>query len=553
MRKIGDIQLFAEIKRTAFGATYRGMDTVHQQLVLVKTFRRNIEDSDANLAESRFEQEAAIYASIKHPNIVRLLDYGISDEVKYLILELIDGQTLRSLLKNPEKDNGVPPEIAAATLWSMMEGIQELHKNNIIHRDLKPENILIAHDGTVKICDFDLAATDEAPQTSGLTGSPGYLAPEIILGDTITPAVDIFSSGVLLYEMLTGTRPFKTNSVSGEMNASVQMAHLSPTKVNPSIPSELDLLTDKLLAKKADARLSNARQTLGWLEKHIDLRAAKKRQQVLKEFIANPQQYQSAQNASYFIQPEQAPKKHISRQMRFAPAIAGGMLIVILVFAWQFSVQQTNPDALKLQTPELPKIENDMQSNQPENNADTVAQIDEIATNMQPRENRDASLSTDNQPESSSLEMETPQLEIVPLQRQFFIQTNPWSYVFVNDDSLGPTPLKKPLTLLDGKYDLILKNPQFPVLHFPLTVDSLLSNIVTYSLWEHIARLELKINPWAYVYVNNKKYETVTGEKTIFLLPGKYKLRFVHPRLGTKNETIFLQAGENRQVPVNMF
>ena len=110
----------------------------------------------------------------------------------------------------------------------------------------------------MKICDFDLAISGDTQQTSGLTGSPGYLSPEIILGEEITPTVDIFASGVLLYEMLTGMRPFKVGTVSGEMNAGVQMAHLPPSKVKPAIPSQIDPLLERLLAKKPADRFGSA-------------------------------------------------------------------------------------------------------------------------------------------------------------------------------------------------------------------------------------------------------------------------------------------------------
>lgn len=252
MRKIANKQLFAEMKRTQFGATYRGIDLDSQQLVLVKTFRRHGNVDEA--AEARFEREAQIYAKISHPNVVRLLEYGIEDELKYLVLEYIEGLTLRQLLK--ANTSTLPLQIALVLFRDILQGLAALHHNQIVHHDLKPENILISREGMVKICDFDLAIAGEKSHSSGLTGTHGYLAPEVILGEKVNSAADMFSAGIVLYEMLTGTRPFEANSSGGTMMATVQMPHLPPSKVRADIHPFFDELSAALLEKSLNCALA---------------------------------------------------------------------------------------------------------------------------------------------------------------------------------------------------------------------------------------------------------------------------------------------------------
>ena len=151
----------------------------------------------------------------------------------------------------------------------------------------------------------------------------------------------------------------------------------------------------------------------------------------------------------------------------------------------------------------------------------------------------------------------TPTLEIKPVPVQPFlkritVRNVPWAYLFVNGDSIGQMPRSEPLTLAAGVYPFVFKKPQFPPITFKVAVDSTTADTLTFSLLERVAQVEVKIYPWAEIYVDGVREETFGKKRTFYLLPGEHYFRFVHPQSGEKNEAVFLRAGEARQLEVNM-
>jgi serine/threonine-protein kinase len=552
MHKIGNIQIIAEIKRSDFGATYRGIDASSQKLLLVKTFQPNGDVVSSADARSRFEQEAAIYAGISHPNIVKLVEYGSCKEIQFFALEFVNGRNLRDLIQSNASSEPLPPEIALTIFRAIAAGLQALHHRDVIHRDLKPENILVDQDGTVKICDFDLAFSVKASAVTGLTGTRGYLAPEIILGENVTKAADIFSCGVLLYEMLVGTRPFEADTVSGEMNAIVKLPHLKPSKFNSALPGQLDDLLEKLLAKNPSERFQNANEMLPWLEKHFDLHSKKQRSQQLKTFLAAPNSYQLADFYHDMVRDRQRSFLFAKYRLLFASILFTGLLFMTFLLIRKNNIF-SDPPQIK-QKDSNPISDNILENNRVAQNFTGIEQPkekqDETQTapggeKIQPSLAQKNSLSPANSPQ--------PQQETLPVLKHLTIQSTPWAFVFLDDDSLGATPLQIPAALREGEYHLVLKNPRFPLLKSTIKVDAQTPDTLVFHLWQKVSQLELKITPWADIYLNDKLKKLSPDENRMILLPGKYVLRFVHPTLGERTETIFLQAGELRQVAVNMF
>ncbi len=540
MITLGNIHLFAEIKRSETGATYRGIDTVSQRLVLVKTFAAN---GSAPGAVSRFEQEAQIYAGIAHPNVVQLIDYGIAGEVRYLTLEYVEGQNLRRLLARAPQEGKLPVEIALTIFLEILAGVAEIHRCKFVHRDLKPENILIGHEASVKLCDFDLAASSETRATdTGLTGSPGYLAPETILGEPVTPAADIFALGILLYEMIAGVRPFQAASAGGEMNAIVRIAPLPVSTINPRAPALLDELFQRLLAKKPEGRFKNVEEIRNWLAQRFNLGSAATRRQRLQQYLAAPESYQSpAFSALVNAEAASRPPQKAGKRLRFA-AVAGFIALAASLAYWSSNWTKADAPSEKLAEPKTQTSA-----------VDSFAQ--NIATAPASSENEKllvrANTVVANDPAEAA--GDSAAIEVSSLPHAVFIHSNPWSYVFIDADSIGLTPLPEPITLSAGAHMLLLKNPKFPPVRLPLEISPATPDTLAFSLWEHVAQLELHINPWAEIFVNGEQRPLPPGEKNLILLPGRCELKFTHPQLGEKAETIFLQPGETRQLQINMF
>jgi serine/threonine-protein kinase len=540
MQTLGNIQLFAEIKRSETGATYRGIDTMSQRLVVVKTFTAN---GGSPAAASRFEQEAQIYAGMTHPNLVQLFDYGVAGGLRYLTLEFVEGQNLRSLLTHSPHEGRLPVEIALTIFDEVLAGVAEIHRKSFIHRDLKPENILIGHDGSVKLCDFDLATSSQTRVSdTGLTGSPGYLAPEAILGEPVTPVSDIFALGILLYEMIAGVRPFQAASAGGEMNAIVRVAALPISTINPAGPAWLDELFDRLLAKKPAGRLKSAEEARAWLAQRFDCGSAATRRQRLQRYLTAAESYQALALSALERRAAESPQpQKTARRLRFA-AVAGFITLAAVLVHWGSNWTTAVDSSKNFEEPTAQTISGDTLM-------PNIAVAPALAKNEKPV------VRTSAAPPDDPVEVAADSAAVATssLPRAVFIHSNPWAYVFIDADSIGLTPLPKPLALSAGAHTLLFKNPKFPPLSLPLVISSNTPDTLNFSLWEHVAQLELEINPWAEIYVNGERRALPAGEKTLILPPGKCELRFVHPQLSEKAETIFLRPGETRRLAINMF
>jgi len=549
MNRIGSIQLFAEIKRRDDCVTYRGVDTESGQIVLVKVFQPANVPDEAALA--RFHQEATIYASLDHPNVVKLVKFGIAENHPYLALEFVEGQNLRTLLS---QRSPLPNDIALCITLSMLAGLEEIHRHGIIHRDLKPENILIGHDCAVKICDFDLALAigSRQPATDHwLAGSPGYFSPETILGEALTPRSDLFALGIMLYEMFTGTRPFMAATPSGEINAIVRLPHLAPSKFNNTIPAEIEELIDRLLAKSASGRPESAAAILIQLKEKFPISEAAQKAQTLQRFLDNPGNYKGAS----LPRPSSTSIIAAARRPNYFWRIAAVIVIAVsaAVLGYQkLSTQMAgkNDDHLTI-AGELPKKEKTILSR-----TDSLLSVLHRITLFDSSSPRPEGLKIEDlkKPASSrspSAVEEKPALPN-PAFRKIFVRNVPWAYLFVGGDSIGQPPRSEPLMLKAGAYQFVFKNPQFPPIPFKVVIDSSTADTLFFSLWERVAQLEIKVYPWAEIYLDGVRRESSAASPIIYLLPGEHRLKFVHPQ-GVKNEAIFLRAGETRRLEVNMF
>src|SRR4051795_4844441 len=243
---------------------YRGHDNQLDRDVAIKLLRPEYgRDPDFG---SRFRHEAQAAASLNHPNIVSVYDYGQDAAGPFIVMELVDGEDLASILK---RSGALPPRQAARVTAEAARALHAAHQRGIVHRDVKPSNIMIDRDGRVKVADFGIArAVAEAQMTlPGTTlGSVHYFSPEQARGDQTTPSSDIYSLGIVLFELLTGHRPWEADSA-----AAVAMARLAgpppdPATIRSGIPSDLVAIDRKALATEPADRWSAASSMAAALE-----------------------------------------------------------------------------------------------------------------------------------------------------------------------------------------------------------------------------------------------------------------------------------------------
>ena len=233
------------------------------RLVAVKILKSDLaQDEDFR---RRFNAESQAVAQLSHPNIVSVYDVSRGGDIEYIVMELIDGITLKQYM---EKRGQLNWRESLHFITQIMRGLSHAHSRGIVHRDIKPQNVMVLRDGSVNVADFGIACLENAAQTltQEALGSVHYISPEQARGDRIDARSDIYSAGVVLYEMLTGRLPFE-----GDSAVSVAIQHLSsvplaPREINPDIPEQLELICMKAMAPDLDKRYPSADAMIADLE-----------------------------------------------------------------------------------------------------------------------------------------------------------------------------------------------------------------------------------------------------------------------------------------------
>jgi eukaryotic-like serine/threonine-protein kinase len=257
-QKLGRFEVLAEIGRGAMGIVYKAKDPMLERVVAIKTINMGMDRDGAEMYEKRFYQEARAAGGLNHPNIVTVYDIGKTETECYMAMEYIEGAELRALLL-PAKPLPVPRALSIAA--QVAEGLAYAHERGVVHRDIKPANIMVPESGAVKITDFGIArmrSSNVQTQTGMMMGSPKYMSPEQVIGKRADHRTDIFSLGVILYEMLTGAAPFTGESVNAVMYQIVNFVPPAPSAINPASPAALDALVAGMLAKSLEERFQSA-------------------------------------------------------------------------------------------------------------------------------------------------------------------------------------------------------------------------------------------------------------------------------------------------------
>lgn len=261
-------EIFEKIGEGGMARVYKGIDRRLNRHVAIKVLYEQFVNDPEFLR--RFKQEAKASAMLSHPAIVNVYDEGEEEGIHYIVMEYVQGNTLKSLI---QQNGRLKPEEAVRLVLQICDALIHAHSENVIHRDIKPQNIIITPDGRVKVTDFGIArAAADATITHGrsLLGSVHYFSPEQARGSCADQKSDIYSLGVVLYELLTGSVPF-----SGDSPISVALKHLQedivpPGELNLDLPKELDKIVLKALHKDRNLRYANAMELRddleGWLE-----------------------------------------------------------------------------------------------------------------------------------------------------------------------------------------------------------------------------------------------------------------------------------------------
>ena len=236
-------------------------------LKIIRPEQRFDDEADRLEFQRRLQREAELCASLQHPNLVTLFEAGYEDDVvAFLATEYVEGESLQARLK---KTRPLPLAEALSIGADVLRALAYAHGKHVIHRDIKPGNILIATSGEAKIADFGIArpVNSSLTGTNSLLGTPNYMSPEQVKSSSITPRADLFSAGVVMYEMLTGVKPFSAADISSILYNVVNLEPTAINKLNPAVPRAVAKVVSKLLAKSPLARYATAAEALADIER----------------------------------------------------------------------------------------------------------------------------------------------------------------------------------------------------------------------------------------------------------------------------------------------
>lgn len=320
---------------------YKAYDRVEGRWVAIKILKEEFSNNSDFLR--RFRNESKAIAVLNHPNIVKVYDVSFGDQIQYIVMEFIDGITLKEYI---EQEGTIRWQEAVHFTTQILMALECAHEKGIIHRDIKPQNIMLLQDGSIKVADFGIARflqSETQTMTDKAIGSVHYIAPEQASGDYITDKADIYSVGVMLYEMLTGKLPFVADNAVSVALMQLQAKPVMPRELNPSIPRGLEQITMRAMEKNPVDRFQSAGEMLDDLDEfrrnpnivfHYDLQTANARYDASHSMEAYDASRQApAYNDDYEYEEELVRSRRSAKGAMVVKGVLAAAIIVGLAVA----------------------------------------------------------------------------------------------------------------------------------------------------------------------------------------------------------------------------
>lgn len=472
--------------------------------IIVKTLNTRIIGDSVIL--QRFKREARLLARIEHPNIIAVYDFGMHDEYFYISFEYFKSKNLREALQN----NSWSDYDKVKIIQQIILGLIETHRHNIIHRDLKPENILINENGIVKIADFGLAQVsgdENLTAREAVVGTPAYMSPEQVQGLNADARSDLFSLGLIIYELFLGLNPFVGKDAGQTLN-NILKCRTPQIKEQSSCPDFIQQIIKDLIRKSPNDRVQSAHALLDYFP---------------GDFKVHP------------------PAKTAVRSRRIKPLLIP--LIIIALFLLFENIYFQLP----------PQTENEIV-----NNTDSVVtdslQEQPISTEIVAERDIPAENKIEKTPQQVTPEptIENNNIEAAPVFGYLDIFCSPWAEILIDSQKVDTTPLKDPIKLQTGSYQIALLHPDYPAYNDNINIienDTLRVNVNLDTL---AAFLQCNVYPWGDIYLNNSFKGQTPLNNPIILIPGDYRLEVRNPKHKTYAESINVVKGDTLTLTVNL-
>ena len=442
IEKLGRYEITSELGQGAMGTVYKAVDPLIERTVAIKTISLDLSKEELADFEERFYREAKSAGGLAHPNIVTIYDVGETDNIAYIAMEFLEGQSLREIL-----DSGavLPVDRIAEIAAQVADGLAYAQEHGIVHRDIKPANIIMTRSGTVKITDFGIAHMPSASKThvGMLLGSPKYMSPEQVVGKTVDGRSDIFSLGVVLYEMLTGSAPFGGDNISTLMYRILNETPVSPSALNPRIPIAFDRIVARALAKSPEDRYQHARELAD------DLR----------EFAAPAAETGDGAAPGTFAAPGTPPQRKplVGKFLYFGIAA-----LVASLAATVYLSGNTAKVAPPQQTTLQPSAATPIIVSGEQRAADASNALTPSGVPPEPQQKADAQPGIPDQPiVGAVVESSIPDAVDGPAALLAFAVT-PWGEVYIDGKRAGVSPPLKEIKVAAGQHRIEIRNLNFP-------------------------------------------------------------------------------------------
>jgi serine/threonine-protein kinase len=458
------------------GTVYKAVDPLIERTVAIKTINLNLSKEERAEFEERFYREAKSAGRLNHANIVTIYDVGETDDVAYIAMEYLNGESLREML-----DSGVvlPVDMIGDIAARIAAALDYAHENHVVHRDIKPANIMITPGRDVKIMDFGIAQipAGSRTQTGTVLGSPKYMAPEQVAGQATDGRTDIFALGVVLYEMLTGSTPFNGDNLSAIMYKVLNEQPAPPSTVNPRVPPFFDRIVSRALAKRPQDRYQTAGEFARDLNARDGAPPAAERRPAVGGALASPGQAGRTRAGPHDTTVSLPPDKArgviaaaaaASGQTADQPALRDGLprrkpllLAFSLLAVAAFAVYVLGPDPApdRMPVPAVPVFEDvapPQAAIEPALSAAPAAAPSKPATApaVAPSKPATAPAATPSKPATSPAAVAQAKVTV-----SFAI--SPWGEIFVDGKSVGVSPPLTSLQLEAGEHQVEVRNQAF--------------------------------------------------------------------------------------------
>jgi serine/threonine-protein kinase len=339
-RRIGGYEVEDELARGGMGVVYLARQPSLERRVVLKTLRRDLAEDSSH--EERFTREAQAAARVHHPNVVVVYDCFSFRGERFIALEHVDGKNVASVL---EQLGRIEPRVAALVALELARGLEEIHAHGIVHRDLKPANILLGRAGEAKIADFGIALDAKGAsltQTGHAMGTPLYMSPEQLRGARVDARSDVFSFGVVLYEMLTGRPPFAEDRAEGEgegegLLARIDAGRMRPVrKLAPKTPRALARLVERCLRAKPKRRFAGGDELRRALERQLGAPSAADCRDALSDWLWKQKVFEAAKGETKRAPRARAARSGWSwaRRVAVPAALAAGLAAAAAFGGW---------------------------------------------------------------------------------------------------------------------------------------------------------------------------------------------------------------------------